>query len=197
VPRVRRWRSASAWDGRPYGPPVAFVLHTTGGGQSGTVAEFLCSSSMQSTHYAANLDGSLDCYIDPADRARANGLLERGNRWTAVARACGLDPALDPNHVTISCDAEDAGDPDAPIPVAQLNAVGYALWEAKLRYPQSLQFVVGHADISPQSRPCCPGTRWLASGQLQHLADTLGLKTTLQLDGLRPGGLSRPADWMR
>ena len=40
TPSIRRWQSPNSWVGRPYGPPIAFVLHTATGGDSGTVAEF-------------------------------------------------------------------------------------------------------------------------------------------------------------
>ena len=99
---VRRWRSSNCWLGRPYGPPIAFVLHSETGGESGTVAEFLNSSSQWSSHYTVGLDGTLDCYVDPGDRAWSNGVLEPGNLWTRVAEACGVDVALNPNHVTVS-----------------------------------------------------------------------------------------------
>jgi N-acetyl-anhydromuramyl-L-alanine amidase AmpD len=173
---LRRWRSTNCWFGRPYGPPIAFVLHTEAGGESGTVAEFLNSASQWSSHYAVGLDGALDCFVDPADRAWSNGILEPGNRWTAVAETCGVDPALNPNHVTISCETEDLGEVGQDVTDEQYGAVLYAAYEAKQRYPTSLRYLVCHADISPQSRPNCPGDRWLSSGRFAALAQTLGLK---------------------
>ena len=174
---IRRWRSANSWCGRPYGPPIAFVLHTQAGGESGTVAEFLSSSSQFSAHYAVGLDGSLDCLIDLGDRAWGNGILEPGNQWTAITDDCGIDPSLNPNQVTVSCETEDLGDANQPVTDNQYTAVLYAAWEAKLRYPTALRYLVRHADISPQSRANCPGDRWMRSGRFQSLADTLGLKT--------------------
>ena len=194
--RIRRWRSANCWDGRPYGPPIAFVVHTEAGGESGTVAEFVSSASRLSTHYAVGLDGTLDCYVDPADRAWSNGLLEPGNRWTALANACGIDPALDPNHVTIACETEDLGRECQTVTDAQYAAVLYAGWEAKLRYPRSLRFLVSHADISPQSRPGCPGDRWIASGRFRALADALGLQT-VGTDPALTTGVPEAADGRR
>jgi N-acetyl-anhydromuramyl-L-alanine amidase AmpD len=174
---VRRWRSSNCWVGRPYGPPIAFVLHTSTGGESGTVSEFLNSSAQLSAHYAANLDGTLDCYIEPTDRAWANGILEPGNYWTAIAEACGVDPVLNPNHVTVACETEDPGQTDGDVPDSQFHAVLFAAREAKLRYPTSLRYLARHADISPQSRPFCPGDRWMASGRFQALAHSVGLET--------------------
>jgi hypothetical protein len=87
-----------------------------------------------------------------------------------------VDATLNPNHITISCETEDGGRCREPVSDAQFNAVLYAGWEAKLRYPDSLRYLVRHADISPQSRADCPGDRWLASGRFQALADRLGLR---------------------
>jgi N-acetyl-anhydromuramyl-L-alanine amidase AmpD len=130
-----------------------------------------------STHYGVGLDGALDCFVDPGDRAWGNGILEPGNHWAAIASDCGVDSALNPNHITISCETEDLGEAAQEVTDAQYNAVLYAAWEAKLRYPRTLRYLARHTDISPQSRANCPGERWLASGRFQRLADTLGLKT--------------------
>ena len=177
VPAVRRWRSSNCWLGRPYGPPIAFVLHSETGGESGTVAEFLNSSSQWSSHYMVGLDGKLDCYVDPGDRAWSNGVLEPGNLWASVAAECGVDPALNPNHITVSCETEDLGEPSHEVTERQFSGVLFAAREAKLRYPASLRYLVRHSDISPQSRTSCPGDRWVRSGRFQALADALGLKT--------------------
>ncbi|HLZ30017.1 MAG TPA: N-acetylmuramoyl-L-alanine amidase [Chloroflexota bacterium] len=185
---IRRWRSSNCWLGRPYGLPIAFVIHTETGGESGTVAEFLSSSSHLSTHYAVGLDGSIDCFVDPDDRAWSNGILEPGNLWAAIADDCKVDPALNPNHVTVTCDTQDGGEANLDVSDDQYNAVLYAAWEAMQRYPTSLRYLARHADISPQSRPGCPGDRWLESGRFQTLADTLGLKTTSGSRLLTVGG---------
>jgi hypothetical protein len=174
---VGRTSSHNCWFGRPYGPPIAFVIHTQSGGESGTVAEWLSSSSNLSAHYRVGLEGSVECWIDPADRAWSNGILEPGNRWTAIATACGVDPGLNPNHVTVTCETEDLGDPTRPVTDLQYGALLCVAFEAKQRYPDSLHYLVRHADISPQSRADCPGDRWLASGRFEALAHTLGLKT--------------------
>lgn len=173
---VRRRQNPNCWYGRPYGPPVAFVLHTESGGESGTVAELLSSSAKLSAHYAAGLDGKLENWIDAQDRAWSNGILEPGNVWAWIARQCGIDPALDPNHVTVTCETEDQGDPDQAVSDKQFESVMYAAGEAKRRYPNSLRYLVKHSDISPQSRHSCPGDRWLASGRFHALADATGLK---------------------
>jgi N-acetyl-anhydromuramyl-L-alanine amidase AmpD len=152
-------------------------VHTEAGGESGTIAEFLSSSSELSAHYAVGLDGTLDCFVDPSDRAWGNGILEPGNLWTAIADDSGVDSALNPNHITVCCETEDLGESAREVTDQQYNAVLYAAWEAKLRYPNSLRYLARHSDISPQSRANCPGDRWLASGRFQRLADTLGLKT--------------------
>jgi N-acetyl-anhydromuramyl-L-alanine amidase AmpD len=173
---MRRWPSVNhCWFGRPYGPPIAFVVHTESGGESGTVAEWLSSASQLSAHYSAGVTGGLDCWIDPGDRAWSNGILEAGNRWRSIATACGVDPDMNPNHVTITCETEDLGVVGLPVPDSQFEAVLCAARDAKNRYPQSLRYLARHSDISPQSRPGCPGDRWVSSGRFEAMAETLGL----------------------
>ena len=152
------------------------MLHTESGGESGTVAELLSSSAKLSSHYTVSLDGKLENWIDPSDRAWSNGILEPGNVWSSIAVDCGVDPALNPNHVTVTCETEDQGDPSRPVSDEQFEAVLYAASEAKRRYPKALRYLVRHSDISPQSRHNCPGDRWDTSGRFQALADALGLK---------------------
>jgi N-acetyl-anhydromuramyl-L-alanine amidase AmpD len=167
--------STNRWFGRPYGPPIAFVLHTESGGQSGTVAESVTSSAQFSAHYFAGIGGTLECWIDPGDRAWSNGIVEPGNRWVTIAEACGVDPALNPNHVTVTCETEDLGDQHLPVSDRQYRAVLCAAREAKRRYPDSLRYLVRHSDISPQSRHGCPGSRWSSHGQFESLAREAGL----------------------
>lgn len=173
---MRRWPTSNCWFGRPYGPPIAFVVHTESGGESGTVAEWLSSSSQLSAHYFAGVSGRLDCWIDPGDRAWSNGIVEPGNRWVIIAKACGVDPALNPNHVTVTCETEDRGDTQTPVTELQFEAVLHAAREAKRRYPESLRYLARHSDISPQSRPDCPGERWLSSRRFEALAAAVGLR---------------------
>ena len=175
LPATRRWPSSNCWFGRPYGPPIAFVLHTESGGESGTVAEWLSSSAQFSAHYRVGVTGRVDCWIDPRDRAWSNGIVEPGNRWNRIAEACGIDPALNPNHVTVTCETEDLGDGHMPITDRQFEAVLSVAREARERYPDSLRYLARHSDISPQSRAECPGDRWLSSGRFEALADALGL----------------------
>jgi len=113
----------------------------------------------------------------PERSAWCNGILEPGNRWSVLAESCAIDPVLNPNHVTITCETEDGGDPDRPVTDEQFDAVLYAAREAKLRFPNSLRYLARHSDISPQSRTQCPGERWLASGRFFRLAEALGLQT--------------------
>jgi N-acetyl-anhydromuramyl-L-alanine amidase AmpD len=92
------------------------------------------------------------------------------------SRATAASTLRNPNHVTIACETEDGGDAGQPVTDQQYRALVCAASEAKRRYPDSLRYLVRHADISPQSRPGCPGDRWLSSGRFEALAQTLGLK---------------------
>ena len=89
-----------------------------------------------------------------------------------------MDPSLNPNHVTSPARQRTGGEAAQEVSNDQYNAVLYAAWEAMQRYPRTLRYLLRHVDISPQSRPGCPGDQWLSSGRFEPMAGTLGLKTT-------------------
>jgi N-acetyl-anhydromuramyl-L-alanine amidase AmpD len=173
---IRRWQSSNRWSGRPYGPPIAMVLHTTSGGESVTVGELMTGAAALSAHYRVGLHGELDCFVELGDRAWGNGVLETGNAWEKIARACNVDPRLDPNHITVICETEDGGSSSSYVTDTQFEAVVYAVTEARRRFPDSLRYLMAHADIAPESRAACPGMRWMASGRFRVLARRAGLE---------------------
>jgi hypothetical protein len=171
TPRPITWVSSpNYWNGRPHGSPVAIVLHTMAGSLSATDGWFGNTASQVSAHYGVGLDGSLHQYVKLGDRAWANGVLEPGNDWPG--------PPLNPNEVTVSIETEDRGDPTQVVTDQEYAAALYAGWQAKQVYP-GIQWLLRHTDISPHTRPNCPGNRWINSGRFAALATALGLKTLI------------------
>jgi hypothetical protein len=120
-------------------------------GESGSTPsfKFLSSSSQLSPHTAVGLDGSIDCFADPDDRVW-NGILEPGNLWAAIADDCEVDPDLESEPRTVTCEAEDGGEASREVSDDQYHAVLYGAWEAMQRYPTSLRYLLAHADMSPR-----------------------------------------------
>lgn len=183
-PIIERWESPNCWPGRPYGPPIAVVIHTAAGTMAG-MESWLANPVVQtSAHYAIGLKESdpIGQLVDLEDRAWHAGILERGHRWFQVYAACLGSRAVydgrreNPNNWTVGIETEDLGDPAQEVTDAQYMNTLVMTVGAMARYP-SIKFLLGHDDISPLSRPNCPGTRWRASGRFERLAADAGLRT--------------------
>jgi N-acetyl-anhydromuramyl-L-alanine amidase AmpD len=109
--------------------------------------------------------------VQLGDTAWGNGIREPGNPWDANRL-----PNVNPNYLTVSIETEDLGDNSRPVTDAQYAAVLANCRLAIRRYP-SIVWLLGHRDISPHSRPNCPGARWITSGRFAQLAAELGLDT--------------------
>lgn len=167
-PVIEKKLSENRWPGRPYGPPIAIVLHTAHGSLEAMDAWFLDDRSEHSAHFGIGLDGRVHQYVELKDRAWANGLLEAGHTWPGP-------PWLNPNHATISIETEDLGDPTQPVTDAQYQATLAAARIALKQYP-TIRYLVGHRAIAPESRASDPGARWIRSGRFASLAAELGLE---------------------
>jgi LysM repeat protein len=163
------WKgSPNYWAGRPHGPPIALVLHTADGALHGVDGEFATPASGLSTHFAVGLDGAIHQYVELGDRAWGNGYLEPGNAWPGSA-------GLSPNHLTVSIETEDSGNPRQAVTDAQYRAT-LEVGRLVLRYYPGIRYLITHRAIAPETRHDDPGPRWIASGRFAALANALGLK---------------------
>jgi len=170
LPSIRWMGSPNFWPGRPRGAPLALVLHTADGALAGIDATFASVASERSAHYGIALDGRVHQYVELMDRAWANGLLESGHAWPGPREP-------NPNHYTISIETEDLGT-GQPVSEAQYQAT-LAVGRLVLTHYPSIQYVVTHRAISPESRHDDPGHRWVDKGRFATLASALGLKAIL------------------
>lgn len=176
-PVMEIWTSPNHWDGRPYGSPIAIVIHTEAGFEAGAEAVFMNPNCQTSAHYGISLDGHIDQFVQLGDRAWANGILEPGNGWGHVYDGPG-GFAANPNHYTVSVETEDKRDPAQVVTDSQYLSVHAVCRLAIATYP-SIKWLLRHGDISPRSRPNCPGPRWVESGRFAQLASDLRLRTLL------------------
>lgn len=159
--------SPNYWPGRPWGPPVAIVLHTMAGSIEGCDSWFARTDSQVSAHYGVSLQGDIHAYVRTSDRAWGNGVLEPGNVWGRIA-------AGNPNHLTVSIETEDEG--DAPVTEPQYRSVRTLVRTMLARYGAGL-FLLGHNQLAPRSRAHCPGPRWYDSGRFAQLVAETDLLT--------------------
>ena len=150
--------------------PVGIVIHTMSGTLAGTDGWFAQSLSQVSAHTGVGLGGERHRYVAYQDRAWANGVLEAGNHWQS------LFGPTNPNERTLSIETADDGVASTTVSDLQYAAVLDECigWLAKYG---TIRYLVKHSDISPLSRPNCPGGRWVASGLFAALASDLKLRT--------------------
>lgn len=127
-------------------------------------------ASQVSSHYGVGLDGRLHQYVDLANGSWANGILEPGNGWGGIGT-----PGVNPNYETTTIETEDRGSGATAVTAEQYQATKSACLYA-LEHSPGIRFLCTHTVISPQSRPDCCGSRWIAPGYFQKLADELGLE---------------------
>lgn len=152
--------------------PVAIVLHTMGGSLVGTDGWFQNPSSQVSAHYGVGLGGQVHQYVQLADAAYANGILEPGNIWVPKFGSAW------PNGKTVSIETEDSGSGQTEVTDAMFAAT-LAVCRLILQTYPGIKTLSGHKAISPSSRANCPGARWVASGRFAALAGELGLETLI------------------
>jgi N-acetyl-anhydromuramyl-L-alanine amidase AmpD len=131
-----------------------------------TDAWFRTPSSQVSAHYGVGLDGAIHAYVRTWDRAWANGILEPGNCW-------GDGWPANPNDWTVSVETEDLGHSDQVVTPEQYDSVRTLCRTVIARH--GCTWLAGHSMITPRSRPNCPGSRWVESGELSQLASDCGL----------------------
>ena len=134
---------------------------------AGTDSWFANPASQVSAHYGVALSGDFHRYVSRFDTAWANGLLESGNNWPGP-------PGVNPNWLTVSIETEDNGDQAEPVTTEMYATVRTLVRTVLASFP-SIAYLMGHRNISPRSRPNCPGPRWVDSGTLQLMADELTL----------------------
>ncbi len=168
IPSIEKKPSSHKWPGRPYGDPIAIVVHTAAGSLEGMDSWFLTAGSAHSAHFGIGLDGRIHQYVDLRDRAWANGKIERGSTWPGPA-------GINPNNLTVSIETEDLGVSWQPVTEAQYQATVAAARMALKQYPK-IRYLVTHRAISPETRMMDPGARWIRSGRFAALAAELGLE---------------------
>lgn len=165
------------WVGSPnftqgrVGGDAAIVVHTMAGRLTATDSWFKQAASQVSSTYGVGLKGEKHQYVDLADSAWANGILEPGNRWEARFGKAW------PNGRTWSIETEDTDDahPNHDAPVTDAEAEGVLDCCRLILARKSGLVLTGHHIISPQSRPHCPGPRW-TNGRIQELGKALGIE---------------------
>lgn len=132
---------------------LAIVYHTAEGTLPGVDSWFNTSSSELSTHFCVGRFGEVHQYVDCNDAAWGNGVID------PTAALPPLWPArTNPNLYTISIEHEGMS---GVSPTREQLAASLALtvWLTRqYSLHPSLQTMVRHSMVAPETKPSCPGT---------------------------------------
>ena len=163
--------------GRQRHTPDLIVLHTTGGTFTSAINTILNPSSQASYHFVISKSGEIVQAVDIENMAWANGTTNSGdnrdNRHSTIEVV--RTRRVNANLYSISV---AFGDMPTGIPSeAQINAVvwliRYIRTEVERIYKFTIPFartnIVGHNEITPITRPDCPGRRFPWDEIMQRL----------------------------
>ena len=140
--------------------PEAVVVHIAEGTMAGMDSWFGTVTSAVSAHFGVGRDGAIHQYVALTEAAWANGIIEPFHTAALVDENGGMNP----NRWTVSIEHEGTY-PEEPTPAqfeasAQLTAWLFdslLLKGGASGVAVDRKHILRHADISPVSRPHCPG----------------------------------------
>lgn len=141
------------------------VLHIMAGTLAGTDAWFNDPHARASTHFGIGRNGAIHQYVDLNDTAYAHGIVETGYTSVVVKANEEINPDSSPNWYLIGIEHEgQSGDGMTNAMFDSSTHLSAWLFQDVILPMQSVtaatvdrDHVIGHYEISPKSRPNCPG----------------------------------------
>ena len=169
---IERRMSPNFNQGRRGHVPDMIVCHITEGNFAGAVNWLANPSSGVSAHFVVARDGRITQMVEIADMAWANGTASAtsSNLWNGHATIPIVRTRnINANLYTISIEHEGRYvETKGALEPAQLDAtvwlIGHIRSEVRRLFgvdlPITRQSIVGHHEITPRSRPNCPGAQF-------------------------------------
>jgi len=166
---IERRMSPNFNQGRRGHVPDMIVCHITEGAFAGAVNWLANPASGVSAHFVVARDGRITQMVEIADMAWANGTASAAssNLWNGHATLPVIRTRnINANLYTVSIEHEGRfAETKGALAPAQLDAtvwlIGHIRDEVKRLYgadlPITRQNIVGHHEITPRTRPNCPG----------------------------------------
>jgi len=166
---ITKQKSPNFNRGRQGHVPDMIVCHITEGGFDGAVSWLANPVSRVSAHFVVAQDGRITQMVEIADTAWANGTNNdrNSNLWNGFSTLKAVrERAVNANLYTISIEHEGRfAETNGVLTPEQLDAttwlVAHIREEVQRLYgeelPPARQHIVGHNEITPRSRPNCPG----------------------------------------
>lgn len=169
--------------------PQLIVLHIADGTYAGTKSWFLNSTAQTSSHFLIAQDGRICQCVPPDKMAWCNGT----NADKNSTKYFGLSPLSLVNQlggnaneysVSIECEGYYAKT-NGKLTDAQMESlvwlIQYIQGEVKRIYKQEIptdrQHIVGHYEITPVTRPNCPGQSFQWDALMAALAPSVAVQT--------------------
>jgi len=149
-PSVTRRTTPNFDRGREGQPVIGICFHIAVGSRSSVINWFANPAAQVSSHFLVCRDGSIVQFVDEADTAWGQGVVNRPT-WPLIAQY----PR--PNRVLIGVEHE--GTPDQAFTAAEYQAdlaLALYLCEAYQIQPQR-PFLLGHSELDTVNRANCPG----------------------------------------
>jgi len=177
---IQQFTSPNINRGRQGWAPDIIVCHITEGAFNGAVSWLTNPQSQVSSHFVVAQDGRIAQLVPITDTAWANGTTtgtdNRGNRHARLEAVRQRN--VNANLYTISIEHEGRlAETGGRLTPAQLEAtvrlIGHIRTEVRRIFnteiPISRDNIVGHADITPQWKPNCPGAAFQFDEIIQRL----------------------------
>lgn len=130
---------------------IAIVNHIMAGSLAGTDAWFSNQTSRVSSHFGVGKNGEIHQYVDLANPAWANGVVNKPN-WPL------LIPGVNPNYYTVSIEHEGYSG-DIMLEAQYQSTLALHRWLIEtLGIPVTRDNIIGHYRIDSVNKSMCPGT---------------------------------------
>lgn len=175
---VKDFIAANHWNHRSGHKPIAIVNHITEGSVQSARNWFKNPASQVSSHFIVAKDGTVYYMVPITETTWCNGGIEYpADKQTKVIRD---NPRINPNYYTVSIEhegvwSERKGGLTEPQLKATIELHKWIISEVKKAYgvtiPADRDHILGHMDISPRSRPNCPGQNFPFDAIIRALTD--------------------------
>ncbi len=168
---ITKKSTVNKFSGRNGWKPDIIVLHTADGTYDGTVGWMQNSASQVSSHFVVAKDGRITQLVDIKDGAWCNGTSTdptKNTHYGKASLAAVRERKTNANYYTVSIEHEGLWkDTKGKLTDAQLAStitlIKYIIAEVKAQFgvdiPIDREHIVGHYQISPVTRPNCPGAQ--------------------------------------
>ncbi len=162
---IKSYVSPNHYNGRNGWKPDMIVNHITASSASSAINTFMNKTCEKSSHFIVAKDGKVYQMVDLKNGAWCNGTTSNGDNrdYRKATSQIVKSRSTNCNNYTISIEHENIG--GGLLTEAQLQATielhKYIQEQIKSIYgvdiPADRQHIIGHCEVSPITKPCCPG----------------------------------------